>query len=66
MSPAGPIALIDARDPLSNVNPVAPPLPRPSIPEAGEPSMTVAGYANDVLVDADWATAHLDDPTVRF
>ena len=28
--------------------------------------MTVSGYANDVLVDADWAQAHLDDPTVRF
>ena len=28
--------------------------------------MTVPGYANDVLVDADWAKAHLDDPTVRF
>jgi len=28
--------------------------------------MTVSGYANDVLVDADWARAHLDDPSVRF
>jgi len=28
--------------------------------------VTVPGYANDVLVDADWAKAHLDDPTVRF
>ncbi len=28
--------------------------------------MTVAGYARDVLVDADWARAHLDDPDVRF
>jgi thiosulfate/3-mercaptopyruvate sulfurtransferase len=28
--------------------------------------MTVPGYANDVLVDADWAKAHLDDPAVRF
>ena len=28
--------------------------------------MTVAGYANDVLVDAEWARAHLDDPSVRF
>jgi thiosulfate/3-mercaptopyruvate sulfurtransferase len=28
--------------------------------------MTVTGYASDVLVDADWARAHLDDPTVRF
>ena len=26
--------------------------------------MTVPGYANDVLVDADWAKAHLDDDTV--
>ena len=28
--------------------------------------MTVTGYAKNVLVDADWATAHLDDPVVRF
>jgi len=28
--------------------------------------MTVPGYATDVLVDADWAKAHLDDPNVRF
>ena len=28
--------------------------------------MTVPGYAKDVLVDADWAKAHLDDPSVRF
>ena len=28
--------------------------------------MTVPGYATDVLVDADWAKAHLDDPSVRF
>jgi thiosulfate/3-mercaptopyruvate sulfurtransferase len=28
--------------------------------------MTVPGYATDVLVDAAWARAHLDDPTVRF
>ncbi len=29
--------------------------------------MTVPGYASDrVLVDADWAIAHLDDPTVQF
>ncbi|MEA2537057.1 MAG: thiosulfate/3-mercaptopyruvate sulfurtransferase [Chloroflexota bacterium] len=29
--------------------------------------MTVPGYASDrVLVDADWAKAHLDDPSVRF
>jgi thiosulfate/3-mercaptopyruvate sulfurtransferase len=28
--------------------------------------MTVTGYASDVLVDADWAKAHLTDPTVRF
>ena len=29
--------------------------------------MSVPGYASDrVLVDADWAIAHLDDPNVRF
>ena len=28
--------------------------------------MTVTGYAKDVLVSADWAQQHLDDPTVRF
>ncbi|HUG31202.1 MAG TPA: sulfurtransferase [Candidatus Limnocylindria bacterium] len=28
--------------------------------------MTESGYAGNVLVDADWARAHLDDPTVRF
>jgi thiosulfate/3-mercaptopyruvate sulfurtransferase len=28
--------------------------------------MTVSGYASDVLVDADWAKSHLEDPTVRF
>ena len=28
--------------------------------------MTVTGYANDVLVSADWAKRHLDDPGVRF
>ena len=29
--------------------------------------MTVPGYATDrVLVDADWAKAHLDDPNVQF
>ena len=28
--------------------------------------MTATGYATDVLVDADWAQAHLDDPNVRF
>lgn len=28
--------------------------------------MTVSGYARDVLVSADWAAAHLDDPSVRF
>ena len=28
--------------------------------------MTVPGYATDVLVDAEWATAHLEDPNVRF
>jgi thiosulfate/3-mercaptopyruvate sulfurtransferase len=28
--------------------------------------MTVTGYAKDVLVSADWAKQHLDDPSVRF
>jgi len=28
--------------------------------------MTTSGYAKDVLVTADWARAHLDDPSVRF
>ena len=28
--------------------------------------MTVTGYANDVLVDAEWARTHLDDPNVHF
>ena len=28
--------------------------------------MTVSGYATDVLVDADWAKAHLTDPVVRL
>ena len=28
--------------------------------------MTATEYATDVLVDADWAQAHLDDPSVRF
>jgi thiosulfate/3-mercaptopyruvate sulfurtransferase len=28
--------------------------------------MTVPGYAKEVLVDSDWARAHLDDPDVRF
>ena len=28
--------------------------------------MSVSGYARDVLVDADWAKAHLNDPGVRF
>jgi thiosulfate/3-mercaptopyruvate sulfurtransferase len=28
--------------------------------------MTVSGYAKDVLVDSEWARAHLDDPDVRF
>ncbi len=28
--------------------------------------MTVSGFANDVLVDAAWAQAHLDDPGVRL
>jgi thiosulfate/3-mercaptopyruvate sulfurtransferase len=29
-------------------------------------TMTVPGFAKDVLVSADWAQAHLDDPAVRF
>jgi len=28
--------------------------------------MSVSGYAKDVLVDADWALRHVDDPNVRF
>ncbi len=28
--------------------------------------MSVPGYAKDVLVSAEWARAHLDDPAVRF
>ncbi len=28
--------------------------------------MTDTGYSTDVLVDADWAQAHLNDPAVRF
>jgi len=28
--------------------------------------MSVTGYAKDVLVSAEWAKAHLDDPQVRF
>jgi thiosulfate/3-mercaptopyruvate sulfurtransferase len=28
--------------------------------------MSVPGYAKEVLVDADWALQHLDDPNVRF
>ncbi len=28
--------------------------------------MSVSGYAKDVLVSAEWARAHLDDPAVRF
>ena len=28
--------------------------------------MTVPGYATEVLVDAEWASAHLEDPNVRF
>jgi thiosulfate/3-mercaptopyruvate sulfurtransferase len=28
--------------------------------------MTVPGYAKNVLVDAEWARGHLDDPAVRF
>jgi thiosulfate/3-mercaptopyruvate sulfurtransferase len=28
--------------------------------------MSVPGYAKEVLVDSDWARAHLEDPDVRF
>ena len=28
--------------------------------------MTVPGYAKNVLVDADWAVQHIDDPNIRF
>ncbi len=28
--------------------------------------MTVTGHRSDVLVDTDWARAHLNDPSVRF
>jgi thiosulfate/3-mercaptopyruvate sulfurtransferase len=28
--------------------------------------MTVSGYSKDVIVDAEWAKAHIDDPSVRF
>jgi thiosulfate/3-mercaptopyruvate sulfurtransferase len=28
--------------------------------------MTVPGYAKEVLVDSNWARAHLDDPDIRF
>jgi thiosulfate/3-mercaptopyruvate sulfurtransferase len=28
--------------------------------------MTVSGYARDVLVDADWAVQHIEDPNIRF
>jgi thiosulfate/3-mercaptopyruvate sulfurtransferase len=28
--------------------------------------MSVPGYAKDVLVDADWAVAHIEDPDIRF
>jgi thiosulfate/3-mercaptopyruvate sulfurtransferase len=28
--------------------------------------MTVSGYAKDVLVSAEWAKTHLDDPSIRF
>src|SRR4051794_10187800 len=48
-------------------------LRRPSGPTISNPSnitgdrlMTVPGFAKDVLVSADWAKAHLDDPSVRF
>ena len=28
--------------------------------------MSVPGYAKDVLVDADWAVQHIEDPDIRF
>jgi thiosulfate/3-mercaptopyruvate sulfurtransferase len=28
--------------------------------------MSVAGYSRDVLVDADWAVKHIEDPNIRF
>ena len=28
--------------------------------------MTDSGYAKDVLVDADWAVKHIEDPNIRF
>ena len=28
--------------------------------------MSVSGYAKDVLVDADWAVQHIEDPDIRF
>jgi thiosulfate/3-mercaptopyruvate sulfurtransferase len=28
--------------------------------------MSVSGYAKDVLVDADWAVQHIEDPNIRF
>src|SRR5262249_30359692 len=32
----------------------------------GKGNPTVSDYAKNVLVDAEWAVAHLDDPNVRF
>jgi thiosulfate/3-mercaptopyruvate sulfurtransferase len=54
-----------------------PDLPRSFVPDTRRPAfrppdnpeenqMTVSGYATDVLVDSEWAKAHLDDPSVRF
>src|SRR5690242_14170793 len=32
----------------------------------GKETEHMTAYAKNVLVDADWAAAHLDDPDVRF
>src|SRR5258705_12924747 len=46
------------------------PAPARSCQPAGrimkESQMTVSGYATDVLVDAEWAQQHLNDPNVRL
>ena len=62
-----PARRLPARDARSRAGP-APPGPSVTPPAILEPTpMTVSGYAkDDVLVSADWAKAHLDDPTVRF
>jgi thiosulfate/3-mercaptopyruvate sulfurtransferase len=49
--------------------PFVPATRRPAIRPPDDPEetqMTVSGYATDVLVDSEWAKAHLDDPSVRF